>query len=227
MGLYNKVKFHATNEEEANHVKLILGTQHHVHIAPNLPRAAFANNSKKIKSKPTTFVNVARISTEKGTLKMIDALHSIKSEMVLHMYGPIYDAAYWELCQKSIERLPAHIKVSYKGIIPSEDVPTILQQYDFFVLLSEGENFGHAILEALMAGCPVIISDQTPWKQLETKGVGWDVDVSDSIVVHSVFDKASRMTNEEYQAYSNNAIQLSKEFSENPELLILNLQLFN
>jgi glycosyltransferase involved in cell wall biosynthesis len=227
MGLYNKVKFHATNEEEANHVKLILGTQHHVHIAPNLPRAAFANNSKKIKSKPTTFVNVARISTEKGTLKMIEALHGIKSEMVLHMYGPIYDAAYWELCQKSIKKLPAHIKASYKGILPSEDVPTILQQYDFFVLLSEGENFGHAILEALMAGCPVIISDQTPWKQLETKGVGWDVDVSDSIVVHSVFDKASRMTNEEYQAYSNNAIQLSKEFSENPELLILNLQLFN
>jgi glycosyltransferase involved in cell wall biosynthesis len=37
------------------------------------------------------------------------------------------------------------------------------------------ENFGHAIVEALGAGCPVLISDQTAWRHLEQSGGGWDV----------------------------------------------------
>jgi glycosyltransferase involved in cell wall biosynthesis len=37
-----------------------------------------------------------------------------------------------------------------------------------------GENYGHVICEALNAGCPVLISNQTPWRNLQEKGVGWD-----------------------------------------------------
>jgi len=226
--LYKNVKFHATNADEANHIKAILGKQSKVHVAPNLPRISKENStSKKVKSSPTTFVNIARISIEKGTLTMIDALHKVKKALVLDIFGPIYDEAYWELCQKSIGTLPNHIKVSYKGILRSEDVPIILKNYDFFVLLSEGENFGHAILEALMAGCPVIISDQTPWKQLENKRVGWDINISNLSGASAVIEKASEMTTSDYELYSRNAKQLSKEFSENPELIALNLELFN
>ena len=77
-----------------------------------------------------------------------------------------------------------------------------------------------------MAGCPVIISDQTPWKELQSKGVGWDVNVKNKINVKSVFEKAIQMSNEDYQLYSKRAKQFSKDFSENPELLMLNLALF-
>jgi glycosyltransferase involved in cell wall biosynthesis len=227
LNLYKNVKFHATNEDEANHIKAILGKQSKIQIAPNLPRISEGNDVlNKVKSSPATFVNIARISIEKGTLTMIEALHDVAESMVLDIFGPIYDEDYWELCQKSMERLPGHIKVAFKGILPSEEVPTILQQYDFFVLLSEGENFGHAILEGFMAGCPVIISDQTPWKDLKTKKVGWDIDISDASNATLIFEKASQMSNEEYSIYSRNAKQFSREFSENPELLMLNLHLF-
>jgi glycosyltransferase involved in cell wall biosynthesis len=37
------------------------------------------------------------------------------------------------------------------------------------------ENFGHAIVEALLAGCPLITSDQTPWRGLAQRGAGWDL----------------------------------------------------
>ena len=60
-----------------------------------------------------------------------------------------------------------NITINYKGYIDSEKIPNILKKYDFFVLLSEGENFGHAILEAMSAGLPVIISNFTPWKKLK------------------------------------------------------------
>jgi len=39
----------------------------------------------------------------------------------------------------------------------------VLRAAHFSVLLSRGENFSHAIGESLLAGCPVLISDQTPW----------------------------------------------------------------
>ena len=38
-----------------------------------------------------------------------------------------------------------------------------------------GENFCHVIREALSAGCPVLISDQTPWRNLQECGAGWDL----------------------------------------------------
>ena len=34
-------------------------------------------------------------------------------------------------------------------------------------------NFGHVIAEALSVGCPVIISDQTPWNDVEKYNAGW------------------------------------------------------
>ena len=44
-----------------------------------------------------------------------------------------------------------------------------------FFLPSFSENFGHAINEALSVGVPVLISDKTPWRNLQEKGMGWDL----------------------------------------------------
>jgi len=38
-----------------------------------------------------------------------------------------------------------------------------------------GENFCHVILESLAGGCPVLISDRTPWRRLVSKGAGRDL----------------------------------------------------
>jgi glycosyltransferase involved in cell wall biosynthesis len=50
----------------------------------------------------------------------------------------------------------------------------VLAQHHLFFLPTHGENFGFVIVEALLAGCPVLISDQTPWRDLQTKGIGWE-----------------------------------------------------
>ncbi len=39
------------------------------------------------------------------------------------------------------------------------------------------ENFSYTVLESLQAGIPVLISDQTPWRDLEAQGIGWDLDL--------------------------------------------------
>src|SRR4029077_18813526 len=50
-----------------------------------------------------------------------------------------------------------------------------LSEHHFFFMPTANENFGHAIVEALLAGCPLITSDQTPWRELARRGVGWDL----------------------------------------------------
>jgi glycosyltransferase involved in cell wall biosynthesis len=44
-----------------------------------------------------------------------------------------------------------------------------------FYLPSANENFGHAIFEAFAHSVPVMISDQTPWRNLASKHAGWDI----------------------------------------------------
>ncbi len=225
--LYKNVTFHATNEDEAEHIRTCVGNEINIKIAPNLPRAQKdAVVIEKQKHTPTRFVNIARISIEKGTLKMIEALHKVEHDLILDIYGPIYDKIYWEKCKQAIQNLPKNITINYEGILPSEEVPQRLGHYDFFVLLSEGENFGHAILEAFMAGCPVIISNKTPWKHLQSRHIGWDVSLDNTSEIASTFEQAIQISDKEYLEYSNNALKYSKEFSKNPELLMLNLELF-
>ena len=38
---------------------------------------------------------------------------------------------------------------------------------DFLILPTKGENFGHVIAESLSASLPVIISQNTPWRNLQ------------------------------------------------------------
>ena len=46
--------------------------------------------------------------------------------------------------------------------------------YAVMLMPSRTENFSYTILESLQAGIPVLISDQTPWRDLQEKGIGWD-----------------------------------------------------
>ena len=225
--MYKHSTFHVANSEEAVMVKEKVATFKAVKIANQFPRK-LSNVSIKDShlSKPIRLVNVARISIEKGTLKMIESLKNVQQELVLDIFGPIYNSDYWGKCQVAINHLPEHITVNYSGFIESRFVLDTLKEYDFFILFSEGENFGHSILEALSVGCPVIISNKTPWRDLESKGIGWDVDLKNSNAVAEVFSKILKINQEEYRELANQAFIFAKNFSENKALIDQNKNIF-
>ena len=51
-------------------------------------------------------------------------------------------------------------------------------KYDVFLFPTKGENYGHVIFEALAGGCIPIISDQTPWNDIEQAGCGKVISLS-------------------------------------------------
>ena len=50
-----------------------------------------------------------------------------------------------------------------------------LSESHFFVLPTLNENFGYVFIEALAAGCPLLVSENTVWKDIEQRGVGWQI----------------------------------------------------
>jgi len=69
-----------------------------------------------------------------------------------------------------LNRLPGNVQVSLGGDYLPSQAQDLAAQFDIFVLPTLGENFGHAIAEALSVGCPVIVTDTTPWSFIDGRG---------------------------------------------------------
>ena len=79
-------------------------------------------------------------------------------------------------------------------------VPDVFSSADLFFLPSRAESFGHAILEALQAGCPILISDRTPWRNLAASGVGWDLSLDRPELFRDVIERCACASAEERAA---------------------------
>jgi glycosyltransferase involved in cell wall biosynthesis len=182
LGIHKKIHFHATTEEEAAEVRRAFGHQVSISIINNMPAAVEAFFSKE-PAKVPKFVFVGRIHPIKGLDLLLETLKKVNAPLQLSIVGNKEDLAYWKSCQKIIAELPPYIQVNDLGEVPHHQLKEILLDHHFFILPTQGENFGHAIFEALACGLPVIISDQTPWRALQEKKVGWDLALKDQQVL--------------------------------------------
>ena len=106
---------------------------------------------------------IGRISPEKNTLFALKILSDSEynGNIEFDLFGSVYVNEYWKECKKIINSLPKNIKVAYKESINSKKVHETFSKYHFAFMPSIGENFGHSMLEAMSAGCPIIISKNT------------------------------------------------------------------
>jgi glycosyltransferase involved in cell wall biosynthesis len=104
----------------------------------------------------------------------------VRAPVSFDIVGPQEDPAYWRECEALIAAVPPNVAVSYRGAITPEQVFGTLSNYDLFLFPSRGENYAHVIAESISVGTMVLVSQFTPWRNLEEDGVGWDVDLSDT-----------------------------------------------
>ena len=120
-------------------------------------------------------VFAARIAPTKNLIFLLEVLARCEGDIHLDIIGPLEDPDYWGSCRALMGRLPASVTAEYVGETTHHDLQRRLSSYDVLILPTLGENFGHIIVEAWAAGCPVLLSDRTPWRQLTSSGLGWDV----------------------------------------------------
>ena len=142
----------------------------------------------------------------------MEILIKTTSNVVFDIYGTIYNSKYWEECLLLIKKMPSNISINYKGSIEKNKVQKLFQDYHFMFMPTTGENFGHVIFEALASGCPVIISDQTPWKDLEKKQIGWDLSLEDTVHFVKIIEYCVGMQQNQYNTLSNEAHNFAREF---------------
>lgn len=221
IGLYSGVRWHATNEFEKNHIREVFKNKSYIRVAENISSSPLLQNiTTPTKERGSLrIVFLSRISYSKNLGGVLSILKKIKGEVSLDIYGPIEDKEYWKYCKKLISDMPPNIKISYRGAVPFDKVTHILSKYHLFFFPTKTENYGHVIYEALSAGCPVLISDQTPWKNLEQKNAGFVLPLDKPEKYVEVIENLIECDNETFAELSKSAISYIKEIQESSNSL--------
>jgi len=212
-GCFKGVEFQATNAGEVDDVKRWIGNDATVHLVPNIGRGRSMAAAEPITKQPgmLRLVSMGRIAPEKNTLYAIERLNGLAGDVRLDLYGTIYDTAYWERCQAAIDQLAATVKVQWHGEVPPEKVPQVLADAHVVFMPSVGENFGHSMLEALSVSRPLLISDRTPWRDLERRQAGWDLPLDRPDRFQAALVDLVGMDQDRYSELSRGAFLLATE----------------
>jgi glycosyltransferase involved in cell wall biosynthesis len=226
IGLHRGVAFHASTARESEEILMAIPIGDMPRIARN-PIIAVASSQHACRkvSGAGRFVFVSRIARKKNLHVAIDLLRSVKGFVEFDIYGPVVDEAYWQECRRLIAGMPQNVRVTYHGPIAHEFVASTLSAHHFFLFPTASENFGHAIVEAFLAGCPVITSDQTPWIDLSTTRVGWALRLDDIASWQRVLQECVDMDGGTFQSASHKSQSFGAQIAAR-DTNTENLQLF-
>lgn len=164
-------------------------------------------------------VFLSRICPKKNLDGALKILQGVAAPIDFHIYGPTEEETYWRKCQQEMQKLPANIQACYHGPILPAQVPAVMRSSDLFLFPTWGENFGHVILEALREGCPVLIANNTAFRDLEQKKAGWDVPLEDISRFQQILARCASMSAQEWLAWSEGSQKLATQVVLDPSCL--------
>jgi len=228
---YEKIYWHASTEHEKNNiVEKFPKFENNVFIAEDISvikkysiEERIAKNSGELK-----ICFISRIHPMKNLLGLVRILAKLDSEIKIqfHIYGPIHDGEYWKQIESKLVGLNKNISWKYFGPIPQEKVTKLFLRYHLLFLPTFGENYGHIILEALSAGCLVLISDRTPWNSINNYNFGRAFNLKDEQNFLDYIKYLYTLDNAEMKEKSLNAMEFAKSKMNNDDKIIQNQKLF-
>jgi glycosyltransferase involved in cell wall biosynthesis len=126
---------------------------------PLPPRGGLRRAHRVLGERPVVLF-MGRIHSKKGLDLLVPAFARVaREDAVLVLAGPD-DGGYVAQVRRMIEQNGLGGRVIETGMLRGKERVEALVDADLFVLPSYQENFGVAVVEALAAGVPVIVSDQ-------------------------------------------------------------------
>lgn len=207
--LYAGFTWRAASEIEKCEVERVQGKVNVV-VAPDMPpRSLSCDKTSSFPRLKTSgcvrFAFISRLARVKNVTYFLTNLGKIRGNLVVDIFGPIEHPDHWRDAVQIIHSLPTNISVSYKGPLEHGRIISTLSKYHFFVLPTLGESFGHIIREALSAGCPVVISDRTPWRNLGPARAGWDIPLENPEEWQRILQYCVDISSSEYELLSQGA----------------------
>jgi glycosyltransferase involved in cell wall biosynthesis len=233
LGLYSNVTWRASSDlEKMDIIKVMKIKPDAIHITGDFPikniPSFVSGETFKLSADAGSIriVFLSRISREKNLDYALKVLSKVKAKALFDIYGPAENAAYWKECLELIGRLPANVTVNYQGVVNADQVLNVFRRYDLFFLPTGGEAYGHVIAESLVSGTPVLISTETPWRNLEADGLGWDVDLAQIDTFVKIIEKLALLSDiERLRQRAEVKIKIAERLSD-PAVLESNRKLF-
>lgn len=221
-----KVLFHATNEKEEADIRQAMGSGVQIKLVQDFNATVqqpFQLVGKEAGTLKCLFV--ARVVRHKNLLFLLSLLERLSGRVRLVVAGPVEEEDYWDACKQVISRLPANISVHHTGALPHRELEKIYLDNHLFVLPTLGENFGHAIFESLLYGRPVLLSNKTPWHNLEEQGAGWTPPLEQDKFL-SILQTAAGWNQQAFDQHAKAAWQYANEYIRKGDLINKYVDLF-
>lgn len=206
------IHFQATDDQEVKDIRSHF-PQAQTLLAPNLPGTVAKHPYPIIKVAGTlSLLFVGRIHPIKNLHLLLESLAAVKGDLQVTIVGVKESEDYWQECSRSIGQLSSNVQVQFLGELPHDRILNQMQRHHIFALPTRGENFGHAIFEALSNGRPVLISDQTPWRDLQARNAGWDLSLQTPEAFSAALQQAVDWDQQAYDQYALGALQVASGF---------------
>jgi glycosyltransferase involved in cell wall biosynthesis len=121
------------------------------------------------------------------------------------------EGGYRREVESLVSELGCGDSVIFTGELDDNQKWAALAAADLFVMPSDFENFGNAIVEAMLSGLPVVTTTGTPWKELPVQGAGWCVEPTVE-ALNAALREALAMPEEKRQAMGRRAAEFAKRF---------------
>jgi glycosyltransferase involved in cell wall biosynthesis len=114
---------------------------------------------------------LGRISWKKGLDRLVRALAGVEGVRLIVAGND--DEGYWPRIAALVEDLGLGARVSAVGVVRGADKERLFAAAQALVLPSYSENFGNVVLEAMAAGCPVVVTPEVGAAEIvEREGAG-------------------------------------------------------
>lgn len=228
IGLNKGVVWHATDTQEELDIKKHFNEHAEVIIAQNIPKKPVKEVTEIKKSVNEVRLVYLSLITEKKNLHFaLQWINELGLPIIFDIYGPVKDYEYWLMCKEIISNTAKNISVNYRGDIEADKVQEVFTQYHALLLPTKGENFGHAIYECLSAGRLVIISADTPWKNLEEKNAGFDISLKRPDLFKEAIEKLYKMDQFEYNKLCEGAYSVACNYWKENDFTLSYAKLFS
>jgi glycosyltransferase involved in cell wall biosynthesis len=211
LGLYHNIIWHATSSQELQCIQQQFPALMNHIILSNIPIKPDIHATASLKEtdalKLYTVTRVVPIKQLEVVIKAAGetGLANISFDII----GPVEDPSYASTLESLCEKTPG-VSIRFLGPLAPEKLVAAQKDYHLFCLPSANENFGHAIYEALAGGNPVLISDQTPWKNLLKHTAGADLPTHNLEQWAQIITRFYHMDHTEHFKWKNAALQFAQ-----------------
>lgn len=170
--IYKGVYYHSTSEEETESILQWMKTDiDHIIQLPNIASFPLVMPRVKKEKDLLRMIYVGRVHPRKNLKYAVECIQLANGNVTLDVYGAMEDKLYWQECESIGKKMARGKSIRYCGVLAPLEVQSKYYQYDCLFFPTFNENYGHVIVESIIAGCPALISKgTTPWDDYNGNG---------------------------------------------------------